>query len=130
MATIYYDKDADLKLLKGKTVGIIGYGSQGHAHAQNLRDSGVDVLVSDVKGSGGYKAAKEAGFEVVTAEALAKKADVIVMLVPDAIQKAVGDIPLVGAYTFGQIACPLPGMPPQVYNQHIEVILFGESDSA
>jgi ketol-acid reductoisomerase len=89
MATIYYDKDADLKLLKGKSVGIIGYGSQGHAHAQNLRDSGIDVLVSDVKGSTGYKGAKEAGFDVLTAEALAKKADIIVMLVPDAIQKAV-----------------------------------------
>jgi ketol-acid reductoisomerase len=89
MATIYYDKDGDLKLLKGKTVGIVGYGSQGHAHAQNLRDSGVDVLVSDVKGSTGYKAAKEAGFEVVTAEALSKRADIIVMLVPDATQKAV-----------------------------------------
>jgi len=89
MATIYYDKDADLKQLKGKSVGIIGYGSQGHAHAQNLRDSGIDVLVSDVKGSPGYKAAKEAGFDVISADALAKKADIIVMLVPDAIQKAV-----------------------------------------
>jgi ketol-acid reductoisomerase len=89
MATIYYDKDADLKLLKNKTVGIIGYGSQGHAHAQNLRDSGVQVIVSDMKGSEGWKAAKEAGFTPVTAAELTKKADIIVMLVPDAIQKAV-----------------------------------------
>jgi ketol-acid reductoisomerase len=89
MATIYYDKDADLRLLKGKAVGIIGYGSQGHAHAQNLRDSGVEVLVSDVKSSAGYKAAKEAGFDVISADSLSKKADVIVMLVPDAVQKAV-----------------------------------------
>jgi ketol-acid reductoisomerase len=70
-------------------VGIIGYGSQGHAHAQNLRDSGVQVIVSDMKGSDGWKAAKEAGFTLLTPAELAKKADIIVMLVPDAIQKAV-----------------------------------------
>jgi ketol-acid reductoisomerase len=91
MAKIYYDKDGDLKLLKGKTIGIIGYGSQGHAHAQNLRDSGCEVIVADAKGTPGYKAAKEAGFELVTAGDLAKKADIIVMLVPDATQKAVYD---------------------------------------
>src|ERR1035437_4275071 len=89
MAKIYYDKEADLKLLKGKTVGIIGYGSQGHAHALNLRDSGVQVIVANTKGSAGWKAAKEAGFDVMTSTELAKKADIIVMLVPDAIQKAV-----------------------------------------
>jgi len=89
MATIYYDKDADLKDLKGKTVGIIGYGSQGHAHALNLKDSGVQVIVADTKGSAGWKAAKEAGFSVMSAAELAKQADIIVMLVPDVIQKAV-----------------------------------------
>jgi ketol-acid reductoisomerase len=86
---MYYDKDADLKHLKGKTIGIIGYGSQGHAHAQNLRDSGCDVIVADAKGSPGWKAAKDAGFNVMTAAELAKQADVIVMLVPDVIQKSV-----------------------------------------
>jgi ketol-acid reductoisomerase len=91
MATIYYDKDADLKLLKNKVVGIIGYGSQGHAHAQNLRDSGIQVIVSDVKGTDNYKAAKAAKFEIFTPAELAKKADIIVMLVPDAVQKAVYD---------------------------------------
>jgi ketol-acid reductoisomerase len=89
MAKMYYDKDADLKHLKGKTIGIIGYGSQGHAHAQNLRDSGCDVIVADAKGSPGWKAAKDAGFNVMTAAELAKQADVIVMLVPDVIQKSV-----------------------------------------
>ena len=89
MATIYYEKDADLKLLKSKTIGIIGYGSQGHAHALNLKDSGCNVIVSDAKGSQGWKDAKAAGFEVMAAADLAKKADIIVMLVPDAIQKAV-----------------------------------------
>jgi ketol-acid reductoisomerase len=89
MATIYYDKDADLKLLKNKIVGIIGYGSQGHAHAQNLRDSGIEVNVSDMKGSDAWKAAKEAGFPLMTPAELTKKADIIVMLVPDAVQKTV-----------------------------------------
>lgn len=89
MATIYYEKDADLKLLKNKIIGIIGYGSQGHAHALNLKDSGCNVIVSDSKGSQGWKDAKAAGFEVMAAADLAKKADIIVMLVPDAIQKAV-----------------------------------------
>jgi ketol-acid reductoisomerase len=91
MATIYYDKDADLKLLKSKTIGIIGYGSQGHAHAQNLRDSGCEVIVSDMKGSDGWKAAKAASFTLMTPVELTKKADIIVMLVPDATQKAVYD---------------------------------------
>jgi ketol-acid reductoisomerase len=89
MAKIYYDKDADLKYLKGKVIGIIGYGSQGHAHAQNLRDSGCEVIVADAKGSPGWKAAKDAGFKLMTSAELAKEADIIVMLVPDAIQKAV-----------------------------------------
>lgn len=86
---MYYDKDADLKYLKGKTIGIIGYGSQGHAHAQNLRDSGCEVIVADAKGSPGWKAAKNAGFNIMTAAELAKQADIIVMLVPDVIQKSV-----------------------------------------
>ena len=57
MAVMYYDKDADLSLLNGKTVGIIGYGSQGHAHAQNLRDSGVKVIVAQRPGSKNYELA-------------------------------------------------------------------------
>jgi ketol-acid reductoisomerase len=89
MAVMYYDKDTDLKLIKNKVIGIIGYGSQGHAHAQNLRDSGCEVIVSDVKGSDNWKAAKEAGFSPMSADDLAKQADIIVMLVPDAIQKSV-----------------------------------------
>ncbi len=55
MAKIYYDKDCNLKLLEGKVVGIIGYGSQGHAHAQNLRDSGCQVIVAEVKGTAGLE---------------------------------------------------------------------------
>ncbi len=83
MATIYYDGDCNLKLLEGKVIGIIGYGSQGHAQAQNLRDSGCQVIVAEAKGSEGWKSAKDAGFRVLTAAEVAKEADIIVMLAPD-----------------------------------------------
>ncbi|MFC1906174.1 ketol-acid reductoisomerase [Chloroflexota bacterium] len=91
MAKMYYDKDADLDLVKGKKIGIIGYGSQGHAHAQNLRDSGCDVIIAEVEGSEGYKLAKDAGFEVLGADEVAKTADIVMMLVPDQTQKYVYD---------------------------------------
>ena len=83
MAKIYYDSDANLTLLEGKVVGIIGYGSQGHAQAQNLRDSGCQVIVAEAEGSEGWKNAKDAGFRVLTAVEVAKEADIIVMLAPD-----------------------------------------------
>jgi ketol-acid reductoisomerase len=86
MAKIYYDKDANLNLLKGKTIGIIGFGSQGHAHAQNLRDSGCQAIVAELPGTQAWKAAKKAGFEVATAAEVAKKADTIVMLAADTVQ--------------------------------------------
>jgi len=86
MAKIYYDKDADLELIKGKTIGIIGFGSQGHAHAQNLRDSGCQVIVAELQGSEIWDVAKKAGFNVVTAAELAREADHIVMLSPDTLQ--------------------------------------------
>jgi len=89
MAKMYYDKDADLKLLKGKTVAIIGYGSQGHAQAQNLRDSKVDVIVGQRPGSKSYDMAVEHGFKPVSAAEAAAKADVIQMLVPDHVQPKV-----------------------------------------
>lgn len=82
MVKIYYDKDADKKLLKGKKIAIIGYGSQGHAHTNNLKESGMDVIVAEVKGPNQEKAIK-AGFKVISASEAAKKADVIMMLVPD-----------------------------------------------
>jgi len=87
MATIYYDSDCNLKLLEGKVVGVVGYGSQGHAQAQNLRDSGCQVIVAEAKGSQGWKSAKEAGFRVLGAADVAKEADIIVMLVPDTLQR-------------------------------------------
>ena len=86
MAKIYYDKDANLELIKGKTIGIIGFGSQGHAHAQNLRDSGCQVIVAELPGSEVWEAAKSAGFKLATAAEAAKEADIIVMLAPDNLQ--------------------------------------------
>ena len=89
MAKIYYDSDCDLTLLKGKVVGIIGYGSQGHAQAQNLRDSGCQVVVAEAEGTPGWKDAKGAGFRVLSAAEVAKEADIIVLLVPDQLHKSV-----------------------------------------
>lgn len=83
MARIYYDKDANLNLLKGKKIAVIGFGSQGHAHAQNLRDSGCEVVVASREGGEGWESAQKAGFEVVNAGEAARIADIIVMLAPD-----------------------------------------------
>ena len=83
---MYYDNDADLSLVTAKTVAIIGFGSQGHAHAQNLRDSGVTVIVSDVPGTPNAVRAEKAGFEVLSAAEATKKADAVMMLVPDDVQ--------------------------------------------
>ena len=79
----YYEKDADLNVLKGRTVAIIGYGSQGHAHSLNLRDSGVDVVVAELPGGSNWVKAEAAGLRVMTASEAAKAADIIMMLVPD-----------------------------------------------
>jgi len=87
MAKIYYESDCDLTLLEGRMIGIIGYGSQGHAHAQNLRDSGCQVIVAEVGGSQGWNNAKQAGFRVLTATEVAKEADIMVMLAPDQLQR-------------------------------------------
>jgi ketol-acid reductoisomerase len=84
---VYYDRDADLNLIKGKKIAIIGYGSQGHAHALNLRDSGVkEVAVALRKGSGGVKKAEAEKFKVFEVDEAAKWADVMMMLTPDELQ--------------------------------------------
>ena len=83
MVQMYYDSDANLELLAGKTVAIIGYGSQGHAHALNLKESGVDVVVGLYEGSKSWAKAEAAGLTVMTAADAAEKADVIMMLIPD-----------------------------------------------
>lgn len=89
MVKIYYDHDCDLELLKEKTIAVIGYGSQGHAQAQNLRDSGFKVIVSEVPGTDNYTLAKKHGFEPMSAEEAGKKADIIHILTPDDVQKKI-----------------------------------------
>ncbi|MBN1622817.1 MAG: ketol-acid reductoisomerase [Clostridia bacterium] len=86
MAKMYYDKDSNPEILKGKKIAIIGYGSQGHAHALNLRDSGYDVVVGLRKDSKRWKIASEAGLSVAEPAAAAKAGDLIMMLVPDELQ--------------------------------------------
>ncbi|HML23186.1 MAG TPA: ketol-acid reductoisomerase [Aggregatilinea sp.] len=89
MAKLYYDQDADPKYLEGKTVAIIGYGSQGHAHALNLHDSGVSVVVGLYEGSKSWAAAEEAGLKVMSVDDAAEAADVMMILVPDTMQAKV-----------------------------------------
>ena len=83
MAKMFYEKDTNLDLLKGKKVAVIGYGSQGHAHALNIHESGVDVVVGLYEGSKSWDRVKEAGLEVATVANAVKSADVVMMLVPD-----------------------------------------------
>lgn len=83
---IYYDKDADLNVLKGKKIAIIGYGSQGHAQAQNLRDSGLDVIVSELEGTENYQFALKDGFKPLKASEASKQADLIQILTQDHVQ--------------------------------------------
>src|SRR6202051_5014871 len=86
MAKRYYEKDGNLGLFQGKTVAIIGYGSQGHAHALNLRDSGVNVVVGLYPGSASWPKAEDAGLRVLSTADAAKAADVIMILVANHIQ--------------------------------------------
>ena len=85
-AQMYYDQDADFSLLKGKTIAIMGYGSQGHAQAQNLRDSGCDVVVGQRPGSANHETAIRDGFTPVSAAEAAKAGDLINILLPDEVQ--------------------------------------------
>ncbi len=89
MVKVYYEKDAGLSSLKNKAIGIVGYGSQGHAHALNLKDSGLDVSVGLYKGSNSWVKAEAAGLRVSTAAEMARDSDVIVMLIPDPSQPEV-----------------------------------------
>tara|TARA_Y100001970_G_scaffold194222_1_gene236132 strand:- start:5578 stop:6576 length:999 start_codon:yes stop_codon:yes gene_type:complete len=89
MTKLFYDSDADLGLLSNKTIAIIGYGSQGHAHALNLKDSGIEVVVGLYEGSNSISKAKADGLEVMTVEEASSKADWIMVLLPDEFQKEV-----------------------------------------
>jgi ketol-acid reductoisomerase len=88
LSKIYYDKDADLKIIRKKTVAIVGYGSQGHAHARNLQDSGVEVVVGLRKESAFWNRAKKDGINVQTVPDAVKKADIVMILIPDDKQRA------------------------------------------
>jgi len=89
MVQIYYDQDADLNLLAGKKIAILGYGSQGHAQAQNLKDSGMDVVVAEIPNSDPWKQAERDGLRVSTAAEAAKEAQIVQILLPDQTQPAV-----------------------------------------
>ena len=89
MAKIYYENDADMSLIEDKTIGIVGYGSQGHAHALNLHDSGLNVMVGLYEGSSSIAKAKADGLNVGMVEDMARESDIIMMLIPDHIQAEV-----------------------------------------
>lgn len=103
MVKCYYDVDANLKLLEGKTIAVIGYGSQGHAQALNLKDSGVNVIVALRPGSRRWQQAEAAGFEVTTVPEAAKKADIIQMLTPDETQGATYSAEIAPYLTAGKV---------------------------
>ncbi len=89
MARIYYDQDADLDLIQAKQVGVIGYGSQGHAHALNLKDSGLNVMVGLYRGSKSWAEAESHGLKVDTVDRVSEAADIIMVLLPDQVQRQV-----------------------------------------
>jgi ketol-acid reductoisomerase len=103
MAQLFYDSDADLSLLDGKTVAIIGYGSQGHAHALNLKDSGVNVVVGLYEGSRSAEKARADGLEVLSVAEAAERADWIMVLLPDETQKKVYDAEIAPHLSAGKI---------------------------
>ncbi len=105
MAKMYYESDAPLAAIKGKTVAIIGYGSQGHSQAQNLRDSGVNVIVSELEGTSNYKLAEKHGFKPVSAAEAAKKGDIIQILLPDEIQAKVYQSDIKANLSEGKALC-------------------------
>ncbi|MBC9935650.1 MULTISPECIES: ketol-acid reductoisomerase [unclassified Leucobacter] len=103
MAEIYYDADADLSIVQGMKVAVVGYGSQGHAHAMNLRDSGVDVRIALKAESKSIQKAEEAGFTVMTVAAAAEWADLIMILAPDQHQRAIYNDEIKGHLTAGKV---------------------------
>jgi ketol-acid reductoisomerase len=122
MVEIAYDKEIDMNILKGKKVAIIGYGSQGHAHSLNLRDSGIDVIVAEAEGSKPWDTAKEKGFEVYTADKAAKMADIIMILVPDQLQPDIYYKFIEPNLEEGNILCFAHG-----FNIHYNQIVPGEN---
>jgi ketol-acid reductoisomerase len=101
-AKIYYDQDADLSFLRGKKIAIVGYGSQGHAHALNLKDSGLDVVVGLYKGSRSWPKAEKDGLRVATVAEAAQMADIVMVLLPDQIHRQTFEESIRGALTKGK----------------------------
>jgi ketol-acid reductoisomerase len=101
-AKIYYDQDADLSLLRGKKIAIVGYGSQGHAHALNLKDSGLDVVVGLYKGSKSWPRAEKDGLRVATVAEAAQMADIVMVLLPDQLHRQTFEESIRGALTRGK----------------------------
>jgi len=102
-AKIYYDQDADLSLLRGKKIAIIGYGSQGHAHALNLKDSGQDVVVGLYKGSKSWPKAEKDGLKVATVAEASQMADIVMVLLPDQLHRQTFEESIRGAMTKGKM---------------------------
>ena len=116
---VYYDRDADVKLIKKKKVCIVGYGSQGHAHAANLKDSGVkDVAIALRKGSATVKKAEKAGFKVMSVAEAAKWADVLMMLTPDELQAEIYEEEIAGKMRKGSVLAFAHGL-----NIHFDLIV-------
>ncbi|WP_347274859.1 ketol-acid reductoisomerase [Candidatus Kuenenia sp.] len=105
MIKIYYENDADISVLKGKKIAVIGYGSQGHAQAQNLRESGMDVIVSTREGTANYQLAVKHGFKPVSVEAAAKEGDFIQILIPDESQRIIYETQIKPHVTKGKTLC-------------------------
>ena len=101
-AKIYYDQDADLSLLRGKKIAVVGYGSQGHAHALNLKDSGLDVVVGLYKGSKSWTKAEKDGLRVATVAEAAQMADIVMVLLPDQAHRQTFEESIRGALTKGK----------------------------
>ncbi len=100
---VFKDQDANLEILKGKTIAVLGYGSQGHAHALNLRDSGLDVIVGTRPDGPGFKKAKEDGFEPLSVKEACEKAEIIMVLLPDQVQPEVYKREIAGALRPGKM---------------------------
>lgn len=124
MLKIYYEKDADVSILKGKKIAVIGYGSQGHAQAQNLRESGMDVIVSTRTGTPNYQLAVKHGFKPVSVDEAARQGDFIQILIPDETQRAVYESQIKPHLREGKTLCFSHG-----FNIHFgQVIPPGNSD--
>ena len=115
---ILYEKDGSLDVLKDKTVAVLGYGSQGHGHAQNARESGLNVIVSELEGTSNYKLAKEHGFDPLPADEAVKQADMMIVTLPDEVQPTVYEKFIAPNLKAGQTLCFTHG-----FNIHYQTIV-------